>query len=183
MRASTRTAGSIPAHSAVSEVLGSVTDPKHIHATLAGATAACVVLGPRPPYTDIFCGEATRLIVQQMRDSGTSRLICQTGAMIGHYPENRTRLFNLMARSYQRRNVRPHQDRVDQEEAVRSSDLSWVLLKPPRLRDRQGARIVQVGPDVRVGLLSSVARSDLASFIVGEILQPRFEAKTLFVRG
>jgi putative NADH-flavin reductase len=71
-------------------------------------------------------------------------------------------------------------DRRAQEEVVRSSGLDWILVKPPRLTDGPRIGLIQVGADVRLGIISKISRSDLADIIVGEIEQSRFIGEAIF---
>ena len=182
VQALSRRPNSVGGHG-VEECVGALTDARTVDRTLNGCVAACVVIGPRPPYTEIFCADATRAIVEGLKRTGCRRIICQTGAMIGDYRENRSRLFELMAKTWQRRQPRPHADRVEQERVVREAGLDWTIVKPPRLTSGGPSTALRVGPTVRVGLLTSVSRGDLGELIVREIREPRFSRQVVFVRG
>lgn len=164
-------------------VEGELTNDAALAQAVAGTQAACCVFGPRPPFTDLFCAPATRAIVAALRGARVPRIICQTGAMIGPYPGNRTAPFELMARTFARRAPAAAEDRRQQEQAVRESGLAWTLLKPPRLADGPARNRVLAGQDVRVGLLSSIRRADLAQFILGELDTPRFLGQAIFLKG
>ena len=118
-----------------------------------------------------------------MKKAKINRLLCQTGAMIGSYAGNRSWLFEKMASLYQKRNMGAHQDRSGQEQIVKNSGLSWLIIKPPRLQDRQTSVLPKVGPDVRVGLLSSVSRLQIARFMLEEALEPGLENEVVFIKG
>ena len=45
--------------------------------------------GPHPPYTDWFCGSATRAIVHAMSEAGVPRLVCVPGAMVSEWEVNK----------------------------------------------------------------------------------------------
>lgn len=184
VRGLVRQAGGLGCHeSNVVEIPGSLLDPDAIEQTLKGADAAILLFGPRPPYKDIFCANATELIIRAMRKQKIARLVCQTGAMIGDYPKNRGLLFGIMSNFYQRKAPEMAQDRVRQETLVMESGLDWALLKPPRLADGQKSRKLQAGVNVKVGLLSSVSRHDLASFILDEIQKPEHPKQAVFIKG
>lgn len=74
-------------------------------------------------------------------------------------------------------------DREHQEAIVRESGLRWTIVKPPRLTESARRPVVHPGSEVRVGLLSSVSRLDLARLIVDEIEAPRFAGQAVFVAG
>src|SRR5512146_2537882 len=96
VRALVRGAG-LPPSSGVCELTGALADAEALHRTLEGVQAVVIVFGQRPPHTDVFCAEATRCILEAMRQQGITRLICQTGAMVGDYPENQSLPMRLVA--------------------------------------------------------------------------------------
>lgn len=184
VRALTRTAGSIDPGLLRLEVLeGSLSSAEDVESTLRGCKAAICVFGPRPPYADIFCEQATATIVAAMHRLGIARLVCQTGGMIGDYPANRTLPFKYMVDMFTRRSPELARDRKGQERAVMLSSLDWTIVKPPRLTDGKAKGRWIVGPDVRLGLLSSIARDDLAGFLVAETLSPQHLGQAVFIRN
>jgi len=74
-------------------IKGSQANPYDISACLADSDAVICVFGPRPPFTDIFCEEATRQIIIAMKEYNLQHLLCQTGGMVGGNPGNRTIFF------------------------------------------------------------------------------------------
>lgn len=152
-------------------------------ATLADADAACCVIGPRPPYTDVFCAAATATIVASMRLAGCRRLLCQTGAMVGPAVGNRSIPMEWTAWLFRRQRPEIARDREAQEHLVHDSKLEWTIVKPPRLTDAPARRRVRASPTLRVGLLSTISRADLAEFMLSEIEDPRFIRQHVFVTG
>lgn len=184
VRALTRKASAINFGSDQVEVLeGSLLNAEDVMSALKGCGAVICVFGPRPPYADIFCEEATSTIVAAMQQLGIQRLVCQTGGMIGEYPANRTLPFQLMADMFNRRSPRVASDRVGQESVVIRSGLSWTIVKPPRLTNGAAKGKWLVNPDIRIGLFSSIARDDLADFLVAETLMPQHIGQTVFIRS
>lgn len=184
VRALARVARSIDAVPGRVEVLeGSLTNIEDVLSTLKGCSAAICVFGPRPPYADIFCEAATAAIVAAMRQLGIQRLVCQTGGLIGEYPANRTLPFQFMWRMSRRRWPQQSEDREGQERVVMHSGLAWTIVKPPRLTDGKAKGKWVVGKDVRVGMLSSIARKDLAAFLLAETLMPQYAGQTIFIRS
>lgn len=184
VRALSRKAGSIATEANRIEVVeGSLSNSEDVLATLQGCAAAICVFGPRPPYVDVFCEQATVNIVAAMRQLGIRRLVCQTGGMIGDYRENRTLPFQWMADAFRLHSPQIASDRVAQENVVMHSGLDWTIVKPPRLTDGAAKGTWTAGPDVRLGMLSSISRDDLSAFLVEEILRPRQIGKAVFVRN
>ena len=162
-------------------VRGYFTDSTRVVEAVAGADAVCCVIGPRAPYTEVFCAAATAAIVQAMRQVGSRRLVCQTGAMVG--PGNRTPAFEWFCRSFARRRPAVAQDRLEQEGLIRECGLDWTLVKPPRLTNGPARHAVKAGCALRVGLLSSISRADIAEFMLDAIEGAQYVCARVFVRG
>lgn len=182
VRALVRNASSMGIKSGLVEVIeGSLSNADHVDFCLKGCDAAICVFGHRPPYTDIFCEAATRTIVESMQKLGVKRLVCQTGGMIGDYPGNRTLPFRFMVDMFNRSRPLVANDRKGQEYAVKQSGLDWTIVKPSRLTNGKANGKWRAGPDVRVSLLSSIARNDLADFLIEEAFNPQFSGKAVFI--
>ncbi len=183
VRALARRAGTIdPGRLRLEVVEGSLTSAEDVLRTLRGCSAAICVFGPRPPYVDVFCEQATAVIVDAMHELGIRRLVCQTGGLIGKYPANRTLPFQLMADMSRRRWPQQNRDREGQEKVVMHSGLDWTIVKPPRLTDGYAKGRWDAGSDVRLGMLSSIARADLATFLLEETLTPAHTGQLVFIR-
>jgi len=161
---------------------GNFEDLDRVIETIAGSTAVCCMIGPRPPYRDVFCAAATAAIIAAMKQTGCRRLICQTGAMIGPAP-NRSYPMEWAARTFARWHPEAAQDREEQERLIEASGLEWTIVKPPRLTDAPPGNRVEADPFLRVGLLSRIRRADLATFIFDELQTGRFVRQRIFVKG
>lgn len=163
-------------------VRGNFEDVDRVIETIADSEAVCCMIGPRPPYTDVFCATATAAIIAAMKQTTCKRLVCQTGAMIGPAP-NRSRPMEWMARVFAKWQPQSAEDREEQERFVKSSLLEWTIVKPPRLTDAPPQGRVQANSSLRVGLLSTISRADLAAFIIDEVQTGRFVRQRIFVKG
>ncbi len=161
-------------------IQGDVNDKKAVSETLCGCDVAICVFGPHLPYTDIFCAEATTVIVEAMHVLGVHRLICQTVAMVGDYPENRSWAMQEMVEVFNHRYPELAADRSEQERMVRGSGLLWTILKPPRLTTGHVNEEIEVGCDVPVGVLSSASRESIAHWLVNELRHPLHIGEALF---
>jgi len=162
---------------------GSPTDPGTVKRAVRGAEAVICVLGPRAPFTDVFCARATRVIVESMKALGVRRLICQTGALVGDYRRNRTFFFEGMGNFFNRRRPAGALDRIEQEREVLNSGLEWTLVKPPRLTQGPARGSVQASEGLVVGMLSSLSRADLADFLLDLVASPAEGGKRIFVKS
>ncbi|MDH5741810.1 MAG: NAD(P)H-binding protein [Nitrospira sp.] len=150
--------------------------------TIADSEAVCCLIGPQPPYTDVFCASATAAIIAAMKQTRCMRLVCQTGAMIGPAP-SRSHPMEWMVRTFARWHPQAIRDREEQERLVESSGLDWTIVKPPRLTDSPPQGRVQASAVLRIGLLSTISRADLAAFIIDEVQTGRFVRQRIFVKG
>jgi len=169
--------------SAVEVITGDLTSDDHLDRVMEGSDAVIILFGPRPPYTDIFCRDTTSSIISAMKRAGIKRLICQTGAMIGHYQANRTLPFRIMTNLFNRRMPTLAADRSGQEQLVMESGLDWTIIKPPRLTDGKDSGRWTAGEDVRVGLLSSITRGDLSRFILDMTFGSNLSECRLFIKN
>ncbi len=160
---------------------GRLSDPLSVRAMIQGADAVCCLFGPRSPFSAIFCAEATRLIVDTMREEGVKRLICVTGALVGDYAGNRAFFCERLARAYARRRTWQAKDREEQEQLVKECGLDWTLIKPPRLTDGPTSEKLRCNADVRIGVFSHVSRTDLATCILKEIREPLHMHNSVFL--
>jgi len=167
----------------VTEIVGEFEDDRAVAAVVQGAEAGLVVIGPRPPYREVFCEHATRAVIAAQRAAGVQRLVCLTGALIGDYPANQGPVFRWCGRLAGRRMAESRADRVGQEEVVRASGLAWTLVKPPRLTGGGRTGRARKGQALRIGLLSSVSRGDLAGILLDLCDGPAAVGEAVFVKG
>ncbi|MEQ1690861.1 MAG: NAD(P)H-binding protein [Gemmatimonas sp.] len=177
-----RTAPADPSPDTATVVVGALSDPTAVREVLRGADAAVVLFGPHQSTPKVFCAKATKAIIAGMRTQEVPRIICQTGAMIGALPGNVGLGLKLLSFGLRRTGqADAMDDRDEQERLVRSSRLSWVVVKPPRLTDDANSN-VDAGPTVKVGLGSRCSRVALARFLVGELMQPQFANTPVYVK-
>lgn len=174
-----RISGIAPTDAAV--IHGGFQDSARVRQVVQGTDAVCCVIGPRPPYVDVFCAAATRAIMDAMVAAGCRRLLCVTGAMIGDVP-TLSRPMSWLRAWFRWRRPAVARDREDQESAVAASPLDWTIIKPPRLTDAGPCGRTVAGPALPVGLRSSVCRADLASFLLDEVAGPRFVRQRVIVQ-
>jgi putative NADH-flavin reductase len=168
---------------AVQVYRGSFEDLGLLQDAVAGVDALCCFIGPRPPRTDVFCAAATRAILNAMAVHGVRRFACVTGAMVAASPGFVSVPARLMATLFRLARAQVAADRVSQEAIVRSSATSWTIFKPSRLHAGPRSVRVAVGPDVRVGLLSSLSYADLAAVILDAVEKGQFTRQSPFVRA
>lgn len=171
----------VPAAVNLTLLRGDLSDSRALLATLDGADAACLAFGPRPPYREVFCTEATSQIIAAMKQTRVVRLICLSCALAGELPDSLSPLLHLKARSFATVHSAIAADRALQEDAVRSSGLQWTLLKPCPFKQKPSEGKARVGTSLSLGLFSSASRDDTAAFVLEELQRPRFLRKAVYL--
>lgn len=165
-------------------VIGSLEDPPAVRETLRGSSAAVVLIGPRASSADVCCARATRAIVDAMRLQRQRRLLCTTGATLGPLAANVSVPMRATAIAWRRfTSEEEADDRAEQERVVRNSRLDWTLVKPSRLTDNGAGETFRANADLEIGLRSTIARDTLATFLLSEIVEPRFIGQAVYVTG
>ena len=67
---------------------GPLDDAAAIGRAIEGADAVAIAFGPRKGGPQVFCANATQLIVSAMKAQGVRRLVCITGAPVMRLCEN-----------------------------------------------------------------------------------------------
>jgi putative NADH-flavin reductase len=161
----------------VTVVQGDILDPAAVARAVTGMEAVLCALGPNRDSPSTLCSQGTRLLLSAMETHGVRRLVCITGAMIGH-PENRLGwLYRLMRHAF-RDTI---QDRQLQEQLILGSALDWTLVRPPRLSNGPARDIWRAGEDVRIGAMAHIGRADLARFMVQQLEDRSFIRRAVTV--
>lgn len=159
-------------------VVGDAIDPRALARLVDGADAAIVTLAPTAKGPADVCSRATATLVDAMRTARCPRLVCLTGAMIGHpHMAGMYRAVEALSAPLRVQLA----ERREQERIVRESGLSWTLVRPPRLTDGPETEW-HAGEDLRVGAFAKVSRATLAAFLV-EATGPAWVGRGVTVLG
>jgi uncharacterized protein YbjT (DUF2867 family) len=158
-------------------------DAGALAAAFAGADAVLSTLGPTSSAEVGIAERGTRAIVDAMDSVGARRLLVVSAAPIGTVPSPARphpprydpgdgffmrHLLSPFIKAILRRH---YADLARMEEVVASSSLDWTIVRPPRLT--QGALTTKVrvayGQNVRGG--TSIARADVACFMLSAMRQ------------
>jgi uncharacterized protein YbjT (DUF2867 family) len=159
-----REPGRVALPETVEIVRGDVLDRSSLTDAVVGRDAVICALGtPSPRRRSTLLEQGTKNLVAAMGREGVRRLACVTLLGTGSSRANASFFY----REVILRVLAPMlPDKEAQEEAVRASDLDWVLVRPPRFvkgKPRGSIRVIGEGERRRVG---RVVRADLARFLV-----------------
>ncbi|MEE7456803.1 flavin reductase [Methylorubrum populi] len=150
-------------------VVGDARDPKVLREALRGRDAVVSVLGtPASPFREVtLLSEVTRTLVGAMRDEGVARLVAVTGIGAGDSRGHGGFAFDRLILPLLLRHVYADKDR--QEDIVRQSGLDWVLVRPTVLSNKPGRGAVRALVDLAGFHGGSVAREDVARFVLDQV--------------
>lgn len=147
---------------AVEVVRGDALDPLAVSRFVDGLNAVVCTLGPAPNAPPDVCSRAAAILIEAMREKKVSRLIVQTGAMIGH-PRLGAFYRWMSSRPFNQRFLA---ERREQERLVRESGLDWTLVRPPRLTEGPGRGRTQVTEELEIHWNDQVSRDEVGRTLI-----------------
>lgn len=183
-----RNPAGLPSHlrGPVREVLADLADadPSMLESAVAGADAVLSGLGPRRMSQPGIASQGTRAIVRAMQATGTRRIVVVSGARIQtipspgnpnppkHDPADGFFSRHLGARLAKLVMGKHLADVAVMEDILRDSGLDYTIVRPPLLTDKPltGTYRTAYGQGLRGG--SSVARADVADYMLRALIQP-----------
>jgi putative NADH-flavin reductase len=170
----------------VAVVRGDVLDASAVASVVPGhdAVASCVGIRYAHPWArrespDDFISRATTNIVSGMRASGLSRLSVISAAGVGDSRPARNPIIRFLIATSNVGVGYADLDRV--EEILRGSGLDWQAVRPIRLSGGAGTGRPRLTD--RFPALGSIARTDVAAFMLGELERPQFIGRTPMITG
>lgn len=156
-------------HPQLTVVQGDVRSATDVDLTVQRADAVVSVLGPTSDSSRNICSVGVANIVDSMMNHGVKRLIC-----LSDYGNGETRTRGLYAR-FLWLTIRAHlEDKEKMEETVKSSELSWTIVRATILTDGAKTSSYKVGPGIKIGLVPRISRHDIADFIAGQVTDDSF---------
>lgn len=150
-------------------VTGDARDVDVLRGALKGQDAVVSALGtPASPFREVtLLSSATRALVEAMTAEQVARLVAITGIGAGDSAGHGGFLFDRVIHPLLLRHV--YADKNRQEDIVRASGLDWVLVRPAVLNDKPGRGAVRALEDLSRFHGGTIAREDVARFVVDQI--------------
>jgi len=153
-------------HENLTRVAADVLSTQDVAAAVAGSDAVLICLGSKK-LTGRLRSEGTRNVVQAMKAHGVSRLICQTTLGAGSSRENlnfywKHLMFGLLLRGV-------YKDHLLQETLVQDSALDWTIVRPAAFVDTPRDAYKHGFGATETGLSLTIARSDVAKFMLAQL--------------
>jgi len=182
VRAFARGAASIPLEApALVKIAGDALDKTRVAAAVAGADAVIQSLGaPKGPQsilsgTTLF-SQATRILIEAMRESRVRRLLTVTGLGAGDSRGHGSFLYDAILFPLILKRV--YDDKDVQEQMIKASGLEWTIARPGLLTSGPATGQARALVDPKDWRAGSISRADVADFLVREAFERRFVSKT-----
>jgi putative NADH-flavin reductase len=161
-------------------ITADVMDPDTIRGAVAGADAVVSALGPPGRGPTSILADSTPSIISAMKNAGASRLITISGSMIDDTGDGP--LLRYVGKPITRRILKNVCADMRRAEAhIHDSDLDWTIVRPPRLSDHAATGKWRSAIDRNLPHGFTIARSDLASCILGLVSDLACIHKHVFV--
>jgi uncharacterized protein YbjT (DUF2867 family) len=163
-------------------VEGDARDGAAFARALDGCSGVVSALGTTlSPFREVtLLSTATRALVKAMDGQGTRRLVCITGLGAGDSRGHGGFLYDKLILPLALRNV--YNDKNRQEAIVRASELDWVLVRPVVLTDKPGKGRVRATTNLSDVHGGTIARADVAAFVVEQLTSDEWLKRTPLVR-
>jgi putative NADH-flavin reductase len=154
---------------------GNVLDASSVEAAVAGQDAALSALGTRSTKPTTLFSESTHNLISAMNKHGVRRLVCISGIGVGDSKGHVGFLYDRIIRPFVVKNV--YEDKERQEEAIKQSDLDWVIVRPAQLTDEpaRGEYSVFLGGSYTA---TKISRADVAAFMLAQLTDDTYVRKT-----
>lgn len=151
-------------HPRLRVIKGDAQNAEQVSQAIAGQDAVLSAIGINRRSTNTICTDSTRNIIKAMKEHGVRRLIILSA--YGASETKDTATYSKVLRFFIGKRV---EDKDRQEELVRSSQLDWVLVRPPLLTNGKARGRYRAGFDLPIKLFSSVSRADVAAFMLAQL--------------
>lgn len=163
----------------LSIVQGDVTDTATVEKTINGVDGVLVTLGASPDMqADIVMEQGTKNIIDAMKKYKVKRIIVQSSyAMSGD--EEGIHFMKQMGMGDEQIAMvqKVLDDKKKQTEAVVTSGLEYILVRPLMLTDGEKTGEYRVGENIEVKLGDSISRADVADFMLKALTDTSYIGK------
>jgi putative NADH-flavin reductase len=143
-----------------------VRDPASVRTAVRGHDAVVSAIGPPGRRADGHYSAAARAFVDALPAAGIPRLVVLSSSGARDDDPAHPLWYRVVARTVLRE---LYADMRRMEEIIAASALDWTVVRPTRIVDEPAAGRYRIGNAANPPAGTSVARADLAAFVVGEV--------------
>ena len=162
----------------VTQSEGDVLDPVAVRYALEGCDAVLSALGSKPSLIEevTLLSKGTQAIVDAMHAHAIKRLIAITGIGAGDSRGHGGFVYDNIVEPTILRQVYKDKDR--QEDVIRASGLDWTIVRPAQLSNDPGKRQYRTYTDLTGVTAGTIARADVADFMLTELEDDKYLHQT-----
>ena len=187
VRALARSASAIPIEDEkLEKVTGDATDRTALFNALDGVDAVIVTIGVAPSFGAAVSGTrlfstATRALVDAMKDKGVRRLVVITGIGAGESRGHGGPLYDWVIFPLMLKRI--YDDKDVEEQIIKQSGLDWTIVRPGLLTNGPETGRYRVLLDPAQWRADHISRSDVADFLVKEMMERKFVGRAPVLLG
>jgi putative NADH-flavin reductase len=154
-------------HERLTVLRGDVLEPATLVQPIAGQNVVVSALGARTRAPTTVFSAGVSNIMQAMKTAGVRRLICISAAGLDPGPG----LLRSIAKSILYRMLKHSYDDLRRMEAlIKENGLDWTIIRAPRLTNKPRTGHYQIATNQHLSRGASIARADLADYIVTHLV-------------
>jgi putative NADH-flavin reductase len=160
-------------HPGLKVVEGDVLKPETYFKYLSGLYAVISALGAHGTGPTSLYSEGNTVLLEQMKRAGVSRMYCISASGLDVNPTHPFIVRWLTKNLLQRILRNMYADQRIMESIVRCSRLNWTIVRPPRLTDKPVTGHYRIAIGETLQKPYSIARADVAHFMVHSMSDER----------
>jgi putative NADH-flavin reductase len=160
-------------HVNLSIIKGDVLKPESYSHSLQGVSAVISALGARGTGPTTLYSSGNEMLLKQMERAGVSRMYCISASGLDVNPSHPFLVRWLTKHVLQRILSNMYADQRVMESLVRASPLDWTIVRPPRLTDKPVTGRYRTTIDQMLIKPYSIARADVAHFMLHSLSDER----------
>ncbi|MBD2755548.1 NAD(P)-dependent oxidoreductase [Spirosoma validum] len=162
--------------------IGDVLKPETILPAVRRQDAVFCALGSKPGQKDEAVARGTINLMDAMKLSGVRRLLVVSSLGVGTSYEEAPLPSKLIIKTLLSGAI---DEKEKQEQAVRESNLDWIIARPTRLTDGPATGKYRLGEHLPFSTFSmpSISRADVAAFLLDQLESDTYLHKSVTITG
>jgi putative NADH-flavin reductase len=164
-------------HAKLNILKGDILDATSVSAAVQNQDTICVTIGVPITFKPVTVfSEGILQVLHAMQRHQGQRLICVTGIGAGDSKGHGGFLYDRIFKPLLLKTI--YADKDIQEDAIRKSDIDWVIARPAGLTNGPKTRKYRVLTNLNGVTSGRISRADVADFIIREISEKKYTGQT-----
>lgn len=169
-------------HPKLTLITGDVLKPETLLPAVRRQDAVFCSLGSRPGQHDQAVAQGTKNLIAAMQQVDVHRLLVVSSLGVGESYSEASLPSKLVIKTLLKGAI---DEKEKQEQAIRESNLDWVIVRPTRLTDGPITGKYRLGEHLPFSTfaLPSISRADVAAFLLNQLTTDKYLHKALTITG